>query len=94
MFSKGETISQEEFEAYITANRITDEDFNKISKKILDLESLAFEQGSHFMNVNTCTLPENSKKISYKGYEEVFVPATKHKNLAAQRDVKTMPEWA
>jgi hypothetical protein len=31
------------------------------------------------MNVATCTLPENSKKISYKGYEEVFVPATKHK---------------
>lgn len=46
------------------------------------------------MNIQSCSLPDNSKKISYKGYEEVFVPATRHKNEAVLKEVSTMPEWA
>jgi len=46
------------------------------------------------MKIDTCILPENSKKISYKGYEEVFVPATRHKNDAVLKEVSSMPNWA
>ena len=45
----------------------------------LDLEDLAFAQGSHFMANKTCQLPNGSYRKQKKGYEEVLVPALKQK---------------
>ena len=47
------------------------------STNILDLEELAFPQGSHFMVENTTRLRDGSHRKQKKGYEEVFVPEPK-----------------
>ncbi|KAF1745294.1 hypothetical protein MXB_125 [Myxobolus squamalis] len=44
---------------------------------IIDLESLAFKDGSHLMANKKCHLPEGSFRKQRKGYEEVYVPAPK-----------------
>uniref|UniRef100_A0A6Q2XD83 U5 small nuclear ribonucleoprotein 200 kDa helicase n=1 Tax=Esox lucius TaxID=8010 RepID=A0A6Q2XD83_ESOLU len=48
-------------------------------KQLLDLEDLAFTQGSHFMANKRCQLPDGSFRKQRKGYEEVHVPALKPK---------------
>lgn len=45
--------------------------------KILDLDDLAFAQGSHFMANKRCELPDGSFRKQRKGYEEIHVPALK-----------------
>ena len=45
--------------------------------KVVDLEDLAFSQGSHLMANKRCQLPEGSYRKQRKGYEEVHVPALK-----------------
>lgn len=49
------------------------------SRQLLDLEDLAFSQGSHFMANKRCQLPDGSFRKQRKGYEEVHVPALKPK---------------
>lgn len=49
------------------------------SRKVLDLEELAFPHGSHFMANKRCQLPSGSFRQTKKGYEEVHVPALKPK---------------
>lgn len=51
-------------------------------KQLLDLEDLAFTQGSHFMANKRCQLPDGSFRKQRKGYEEVHVPALKPKPFA------------
>lgn len=52
------------------------------SRQLLDLEDLAFTQGSHFMANKRCQLPDGSFRKQRKGYEEVHVPALKPKPFA------------
>lgn len=47
------------------------------SRKAIDIETLVFNNSSHFMSNKTCKLPEHSKRIEHKGYEEVFIPGLK-----------------
>lgn len=55
---------------------------SKFSKcKMLDLEDMSFNQGSHFMANKRCQLPEGSFRKTFKGYEEVHVPALKPKSF-------------
>ncbi|KPP72642.1 U5 small nuclear ribonucleoprotein 200 kDa helicase-like [Scleropages formosus] len=51
-------------------------------RQLLDLEDLAFSQGSHFMANKRCQLPDGSFRKQRKGYEEVHVPALKPKPFA------------
>uniref|UniRef100_A0A4W6G2K1 Activating signal cointegrator 1 complex subunit 3 n=1 Tax=Lates calcarifer TaxID=8187 RepID=A0A4W6G2K1_LATCA len=51
-------------------------------RQVLDLEDLAFTQGSHFMANKRCQLPDGSFRKQRKGYEEVHVPALKPKPFA------------
>jgi pre-mRNA-splicing helicase BRR2 len=45
--------------------------------KVLDLDSLAFSDGSHLMSNKRCELPEGSWRAQKKGFEEIHVPAVK-----------------
>ncbi|KAG2231539.1 Sec63 Brl domain-containing protein [Thamnidium elegans] len=66
-------------------------------RQILDLDSLAFEQGSHLMSNKKVKLPDGSFKRSKKGYEEIHVPAPKPVEFAAGEKlipIKSMPDWA
>ncbi|VDK71756.1 unnamed protein product, partial [Onchocerca ochengi] len=49
------------------------------SRKVLDLNDLAFSQGSHLMSNKRCHLPDGSYRKQKKSYEEVHVPALKPK---------------
>ncbi|KAJ6676495.1 ATP-DEPENDENT RNA AND DNA HELICASE [Salix viminalis] len=65
--------------------------------QLLDLDSIAFDQGGLLMANKKCDLPVGSFKHQKKGYEEVHVPALKQKPIPPdERFVKIseMPDWA
>ncbi|KAL5471241.1 hypothetical protein EMCRGX_G029336, partial [Ephydatia muelleri] len=67
------------------------------SRKVLDLEELAFPHGSHFMANKRCQLPSGSFRQTKKGYEEVHVPALKPKPFGDKEQLKaitSLPSWA
>jgi pre-mRNA-splicing helicase BRR2 len=45
--------------------------------KLLDLDALAFSDGSHLMTNKRCELPPDAWRAQKKGYEEIHVPAVK-----------------
>uniref|UniRef100_A0A665VDJ5 Activating signal cointegrator 1 complex subunit 3 n=1 Tax=Echeneis naucrates TaxID=173247 RepID=A0A665VDJ5_ECHNA len=47
--------------------------FSVAPRQLLDLDDLAFTQGSHFMANKRCQLPDGSFRKQRKGYEEVHV---------------------
>lgn len=72
-----------------------DEEENEEEAIELDLESLAFRDGSHTMSNKTCNLPEKAWRAMKKGYEEVHVPAVrsvipKDEKLIA---ISELPPW-
>nr|WJH19483.1 U5-200K [Euglena gracilis] len=66
------------------------------TRTLLDLETLSFEQGGHFMSNKKCELPQGSFRQSRKGYEEVHVPAVKPKDVGEVELIKIgkLPKWA
>lgn len=66
-------------------------------RQLLDLDTLAFQQGGLFMANRKCDLPEGSQRFTNKGYEEIHVPAMKAKPLDPNEKlikISEMPEWA
>ena len=67
------------------------------STNLLDLEDLAFTQGSHLMANKRCQLPEGSYRKQRKGYEEVHVPALRPKpfeNDESLLNIDRLPKYA
>lgn len=76
-------------------NVMEDEQFNKIQKKVLNLEELSFQTGSHFMSNDKCRLPPESYRLNKKGYDEIYVPAIKVKPQDTKLiKVEEMDKWA
>ncbi|EPB68732.1 Sec63 domain protein [Ancylostoma ceylanicum] len=75
-------------------------------RKVLDLEDLAFSQGSHLMSNKRCELPDGSYRKQKKSYEEIHVPALKPRPFAEGEgfiiivivqkliDISELPKWA
>ena len=65
-------------------------------RKLLKLENLVFDQGNHLMTNPSVKLPQGSTKRTFKGYEEIHVPAPKPKRVANERNISTseLPDWA
>ena len=65
-------------------------------KKLINLENLVFDQGNHLMTNPKVKLPEGSTKRTFKGYEEIHIPAPKRRNEPGDRDIPVteMPEWS
>ncbi|CAZ85684.1 unnamed protein product [Tuber melanosporum] len=64
---------------------------------VVDLESFIFEQGSHLMTNASVKLPQGSTKRTFKGYEEIHVPAPKRKldpNEPKLIPISDLPDWA
>eukprot|EP00934_Nitzschia_sp_Nitz4_P003078 Nitzschia sp. Nitz4//scaffold4_size323378//60170//66898//NITZ4_000629-RA/size323378-snap-gene-0.405-mRNA-1//1//CDS//3329553306//3068//frame0 len=61
----------------------------------LDLEQLAFREGSHTMSNKSCDLPDTSWRAMKKGYEEVHVPAVRSVIPKDERLIKIseLPSW-
>ncbi|EJD74040.1 U5 small nuclear ribonucleoprotein helicase [Loa loa] len=67
------------------------------SRKVLDLDDLAFSQGSHLMSNKRCHLPDGSYRKQKKSYEEVHVPALKPKPFEENEKlvaVNDLPKYA
>ncbi|RKO87988.1 Sec63 Brl domain-containing protein, partial [Blyttiomyces helicus] len=68
-----------------------------LPRSTIDLESLTFAQGGHFMSNKKCSLPQGTFKREKKGYQEVHVPAPKASPLADNEKlvpIADLPEWA
>lgn len=66
-------------------------------KRLVNLENLVFDQGNHLMTNPNVKLPQGSTKRTFKGYEEIHVPAPKrHKDSDERADMPTseLPDWA
>jgi pre-mRNA-splicing helicase BRR2 len=66
-------------------------------KRLLNLENLIFDQGNHLMTNPNVKLPQGSTKRTFKGYEEIHVPAPKAKrdaNDPADMPASELPAWA
>lgn len=65
--------------------------------QFLDLDDIAFDQGSHLMTNKKPSLPEGSYHKQKRGYEEVVVPAPKMPAFKEEEElIKTdsLPKWA
>ena len=66
-------------------------------KRLVNLENLVFDQGNHLMTNPNVKLPQGSTKRTFKGYEEIHVPAPKrHKDADDRPDMSAseLPDWA
>jgi pre-mRNA-splicing helicase BRR2 len=65
-------------------------------KKVINLDNLVFDQGNHLMTNPKVRLPEGSTKRTFKGYEEIHVPAPKKRNDPDDVliPITDMPEWS
>jgi len=71
--------------------------WNKRPKAMLDLDSMAFQEGAHFMSTKECKLPKNSEIINKKGYQEVHIPCLKAKPMQKKEKlipISDLPSWA
>merc|ERR1719188_2351380 len=71
------------------------EDQQKKPSHMLDLDSLAFEKGSHYMANAKCQLPTGSFRVQKKGYEEVHVKPFKAPDVSPEDLVplSKLPSW-
>ncbi|RYP56558.1 hypothetical protein DL771_011877 [Monosporascus sp. 5C6A] len=65
-------------------------------RKFINLDNLVFDQGNHLMTNPKVRLPEGSTKRTFKGYEEIHVPAPKKRNEPGDVliPITDIPEWA
>ncbi|XP_062161026.1 DExH-box ATP-dependent RNA helicase DExH12-like [Alnus glutinosa] len=66
-------------------------------RQLLDLDSIAFEQGGRLVAAKKIELPDGSYRHSSKGYEEIHVPALKPKPFDPSEKlikISDMPDWA
>ncbi|KAI9828704.1 MAG: DEIH-box ATPase [Thelocarpon impressellum] len=66
-------------------------------RRLINLENLVFDQGNHLMTNPNVKLPQGSTKRTFKGYEEIHVPAPTRKadaNEPKNIPITDMPEWA
>ncbi|KAG7655025.1 Helicase C-terminal [Arabidopsis suecica] len=78
------------------ADRDSESGWVKGQRQMLDLESLAFDQGGLLMANKKCDLPPGSYRSHGKGYDEVHVPWVSKKVDRNEKLVKIteMPDWA
>jgi pre-mRNA-splicing helicase BRR2 len=63
--------------------------------KIVNLDDLKFDQGSHLMTTTKVNLPPNSFKRVKPKYEEIHIPApSPPSKVAALVPISSLPEWA
>lgn len=66
-------------------------------RRTLNLDDLKFDQGNHLMTNQNVRLPQGSTKRTFKGYEEIHVPAPKPKidpSEAPLKPTSELPGWA
>ncbi|BEJ17062.1 hypothetical protein CspHIS471_0604630 [Cutaneotrichosporon sp. HIS471] len=64
-------------------------------QRVIDIDSLIFSEGGHFMSRKKVKLPHGSFKRQFKGYEEIHVPEPKRREVVPGElvSVNAMPNW-
>lgn len=66
-------------------------------QRVIDVDSLTFKEGGHFMSNKECHLPEGTWRAQKKGYEEVHVPAVRAKTAIEEEKkrikIDSLPSW-
>ncbi|KAF1808060.1 DEAD/DEAH box helicase domain-containing protein [Eremomyces bilateralis CBS 781.70] len=86
--TKGKTVAQPTEEGLVGGLQ---------PKRLINLENLVFDQGNHLMTNPSVKLPKGTTKRTFKGYEEIHVPAPlPRKDASDFPDMPTseMPAWA
>ncbi|XP_055517961.1 U5 small nuclear ribonucleoprotein 200 kDa helicase [Leucoraja erinacea] len=94
--SRRERVRQSRVDTDLEAMDLDREGEILAPRQVLDLEDLAFAQGSHLMANKRCQLPDGSFRKQRKGYEEVHVPALKPKPFNSEEQlipVEKMPKY-
>eukprot|EP00061_Rhincodon_typus_P019091 g48546.t1 len=94
--SRRERVRQSRVDTDLEAMDLDREGEILAPRQVLDLEDLAFAQGSHLMANKRCQLPDGSFRKQRKGYEEVHVPALKPKPFSSDEQlisVEKMPKY-
>ncbi|RVX72368.1 hypothetical protein B0A52_03556 [Exophiala mesophila] len=86
---KGETTEQEDKKDGTLSGGLQ-------PRRLINLDNLVFEQGNHLMTNPKVVLPQGSTKRTFKGYEEIHVPAPKPKRDPGEKNIPTteLPDWA
>ncbi|KIV90119.1 hypothetical protein PV10_07460 [Exophiala mesophila] len=86
---KGETTQQEDKKDGTLSGGLQ-------PRRLINLDNLVFEQGNHLMTNPKVVLPQGSTKRTFKGYEEIHVPAPKPKRDPGEKNIPTteLPDWA
>ncbi|OQO00368.1 hypothetical protein B0A48_13716 [Cryoendolithus antarcticus] len=66
-------------------------------RRTLNVEDLKFDQGNHLMTNQNVKLPSGSTKRTFKGYEEIHVPAPRRRADPSEAPLKPtsdLPAWA
>ncbi|KAF7506948.1 hypothetical protein GJ744_011079 [Endocarpon pusillum] len=65
-------------------------------KRLVNLENLVFDQGNHLMTNPNVKLPQGSTKRTFKGYEEIHVPAPRPRREPGEKNLPAseLPDWA
>ncbi|PKI68193.1 hypothetical protein CRG98_011392 [Punica granatum] len=94
---KDESTGDEDSSRRGLVDRDNESGWAKGQRQLLDLDSLAFEQGGLLMANKRTDLPLGSFKHQSKGYEEIHVPALKPKPFDPNEGlvkISSMPDWA
>lgn len=64
-------------------------------RRTVDLSSMIFTEGAHLNSNRKPALPKGSTKVSFKGYDQITVPAPKKKEIAEGDlvNITDLPEW-
>ena len=91
-----ETISRNEARELLKQQDMaTDDRPVESNLHYVDVESLSFAKGGHYMSNKECKLPEGTWRRQQKGYEEVHVPAVRTVSNAREKlvSIPSLPEW-
>ncbi|AOA60847.1 RNA-dependent ATPase RNA helicase [Komagataella phaffii CBS 7435] len=72
-------------------------DFTQREPRLIDLQTLVFDQGSHLMTTNKVNLPNGSFKRVKKSYEEFHIPAPEPPTMGSDErlvSISELPNWA
>ncbi|CAI6284200.1 unnamed protein product [Periconia digitata] len=66
------------------------------NSRVVNLDNIVFDQGNHLMTNPSVKLPQGSTRRTFKGYEEIHVPAPKAKRDPNEKNLPTteLPDWA
>ncbi|EFC50388.1 U5 snRNP-specific spliceosomal protein [Naegleria gruberi] len=77
-------------------SRVERENYQWKGERVINLENLTFEEGSHLMSNRDFTLPSTASTAQFKGYEQITIPYSSQDKPRVDNliEIKSLPEWS